>query len=126
MLVLCFEFSELFVLSRVLINIYFRGDIVQNPENPMTGVSIKDFDTYFQNGIRAQNDDPDSLVQVFRGKDALAIESVSTDPAILTMTELNVHPFGTDGEGGLLPVKEDPTRRAVIISTSVGECVLHH
>ena len=88
------------------------------------GVTIQEFDTYFRNGMAAQDTSlSSSLIQMFRGQPALAIESVANSPELrnmLTMTEMNVHPFGNDADGGDLSPNEDPTRRAVFISASVG------
>ena len=83
-------------------------------------VTIGQFDTYFQAGVNAQDLGSDtSYVQTFMGRPALAIDVVNENP--LTMTEMNAHPFGVSEGGNDLPASQDPTRRAVIISTSVGE-----
>ncbi len=124
-----FDISSLLTsFSRVLINVYFRGNVVQTPpdENAPADpnmVSIGEFDTYFRRGVANANPNADnSLIRIFRDRRALAIESVNNDINGFSMTEMNALPFGrTDRGGDPLSPDDDPTLRAVFINSYVGK-----
>ena len=87
-------------------------------------ISIDAFNTVFQRGFELETNEFDDataanmdtskfMVQRFRGKRALAINSVTPLGGFLSE---NIHPGGAD-----LDADEDPTLRAVLLGTYVGK-----
>lgn len=93
---------------RVLVNFYFTGDIVNNT------VTIPEFDAAFRSGYSGEQ----RLVQNLFGRRALAVDVVlEQDFEHLNMseTESNQHPGSGNDPGS------DPTLRAILIGSYVGE-----